>query len=110
MDEISTRLDSNISRTRVPWLRSKRKEIPQSLEYSRGIGIILFASNYISLASILAAIVFPIAVFLTELFRGTHHDIHLLVFAVILALAIVVLHRGNLSKIADGTEHKFFAV
>jgi glycerol-3-phosphate acyltransferase PlsY len=71
--------------------------------------IILFASNYVSLASILAAIVFPIAIFLAELIRGVHHNLHLLVFSAVLTMAIIALHRSNLSKIADGTEHKFFA-
>jgi len=70
--------------------------------------IVLFAWNYISLASILAAMVFPIAIFSTEFYSGKTHDTPRLVFAVILAIAIVAMHRINIAKIARGTENKFF--
>lgn len=72
--------------------------------------IVLFALNYISLASILAAMVFPIAIFTTEFYSGKAHDAPRLVFAVILAIAIIALHRSNIAKLARGTENKFFGL
>lgn len=70
--------------------------------------IFLLAFNYVSLASILAAITLPIAIYSTESVRGTRHDINLLVFAILLALVIIGTHHTNISKLVHGTEHKFF--
>ena len=53
------------------------------------------------MASIAAAISFPAA--LTFL-RGSQEDRPLLVFAVVLAAAIVYLHRGNLVRLLKGEE------
>jgi glycerol-3-phosphate acyltransferase PlsY len=70
---------------------------------------VLLASNYVSLASVIAAVVLPIAIFSVEAVRGTAHDKFLLAFAVLLAIAITAIHKTNLSRLATGTEHKFFA-
>jgi glycerol-3-phosphate acyltransferase PlsY len=70
--------------------------------------IILLTSNYISLTSIIAAFAFPIAITTTESFRGIKHDTILLVFAIFLATALIAAHRVNISRLASGTEHKFF--
>jgi glycerol-3-phosphate acyltransferase PlsY len=71
--------------------------------------IILFASNYVSLASIMAAIALPIAIFSAEWIRGIKHDINLLVFAIILAMALIATHRVNISRLANGTENRFLS-
>jgi glycerol-3-phosphate acyltransferase PlsY len=70
--------------------------------------VILFMFNYVSIASISSAIVFPIAIFVAESMRGIRHDTILLVFAILLACALVAMHRVNISKVANGTEHRFF--
>jgi acyl phosphate:glycerol-3-phosphate acyltransferase len=67
----------------------------------------LCVSNYISLSSILAAVVFPIALFSVESFRGIPHDKARFIFAIALAIAIIALHRGNIAKLVHGTENKF---
>jgi glycerol-3-phosphate acyltransferase PlsY len=69
---------------------------------------ILFMFNYVSIASISSAIVFPIAIFVAESIRGIQHDTILLVFAILLACALVAMHRVNILKVANGTEHRFF--
>ena len=71
--------------------------------------IILFASNYVSLASIMAAIALPIAIFSAESIRGVEHDINLLVFAIILAMALIAAHRLNISRLASGTGNRFLS-
>jgi acyl phosphate:glycerol-3-phosphate acyltransferase len=71
--------------------------------------ILLFASNYVSIASIVAAIALPIVIFSVEFVKGSAHDIRLLAFASVLACAITAMHKANLSRLASGTEHKFFA-
>jgi glycerol-3-phosphate acyltransferase PlsY len=70
---------------------------------------VLVASNYVSAASILATIVLPVAIFSVEVIKGTAHDGILLGFAVLLAIAIVIMHRSNIARLAGGTEQKFFA-
>jgi acyl phosphate:glycerol-3-phosphate acyltransferase len=71
--------------------------------------VFLFVFNYVSLASILAACALPIAIFSIETIRGISHDTALLVFTIILAAALIAVHRTNISKIVRGTENKFFA-
>jgi len=70
--------------------------------------IALLTLNYVSVASVIAASVFPIAIFAAESVKKVRHDTALLVFAVILALALAVVHRANLARFARGTENKFF--
>jgi acyl phosphate:glycerol-3-phosphate acyltransferase len=71
--------------------------------------IILFAWNYVSIASLIAALIFPVSVFVFELIRGVRHDTILLIFSVIVAFMLIVMHRANLLRVANGTEPKFFA-
>jgi acyl phosphate:glycerol-3-phosphate acyltransferase len=71
--------------------------------------IVLFALNYVSIASLIAAVVFPAAIFILESIRGVKHDTILLSFAIILAFALIAIHRANISRVANGTESKFFA-
>jgi acyl phosphate:glycerol-3-phosphate acyltransferase len=70
--------------------------------------IVLFALNYVSIASLIAAGVFPSAIFILESIRGVKHDAIFLSFAIILAFALIIMHRANLLRVAKGTEPKFF--
>jgi acyl phosphate:glycerol-3-phosphate acyltransferase len=70
--------------------------------------VFLFAFNYVSLASILAAVTLPIAIFSIESFSGINHDTPLLVFTIVVAAALISVHHTNISNIIHGTEHKFF--
>ena len=70
--------------------------------------IVLFISNYVSVASIAAAIVLPIGIFLVEAIKGIAHDTLLLAFTSLLAVAIPAMHRSNIIKLMRGTENIFF--
>jgi glycerol-3-phosphate acyltransferase PlsY len=70
--------------------------------------IALFALNYISIASLIAAIVFPAAIFAIESIRGIKHDAILLSFAILLVFALILMHRSNIARLANKTEPKFF--
>jgi hypothetical protein len=48
------------------------------------------------------------AIFVAESIRGIQHDTILLVFAILLACTLVAMHRVNISKVTNGTEHRFF--
>lgn len=60
------------------------------------------ASGYVSLGSVLAALVLPPAVWLLHPERR-----ELVAPLVALALVIVVLHRANIRRLLAGTEHRF---
>jgi glycerol-3-phosphate acyltransferase PlsY len=63
----------------------------------------VFGTGYVSLGSIAAAAVFPLAVFLID-----HPDRpEILWIDVALAAGIIWLHRSNISRLLNGTEHRF---
>ena len=59
-------------------------------------------SGYVSLASILGALVFPVATWLAHPEQRPVIWVHLL-----LALMIIALHRANIQRLARGTESRF---
>ncbi len=72
------------------------------------IGVFLFVlvtTNYVSLGSVLAALVFPIFIFAT--YTGDSF-IALKVFAVMISLLVVYKHQKNIQRLLQGTENKIF--
>lgn len=72
-------------------------------------GIIVLIWRYISLASVIAAAIFPvILVVLTALIESWHFKnlLPLLIVSVVLCSLVIYLHRSNIKRIIDGTEHK----
>lgn len=65
-------------------------------------GIILTASGYVSLASIVAAMALPFAILVVQPSRRST----VLWFAG-LALAVIWMHRANIRRLLNGTEHRF---
>ena len=68
------------------------------------------ASRYVSLASIVAAVVFPIAYVGIGLALGWPifgEQLPLLVFAMLVAAMIVYKHRSNIARLRAGTESRF---
>ncbi|MEI8032449.1 MAG: glycerol-3-phosphate 1-O-acyltransferase PlsY [Chlorobiaceae bacterium] len=92
------------------------------------VGIFLltvYVSRYVSVASILAAIAFPLIIairkyifelgggldYYVRLFGGqlSFHDsldYHLMIFGLIVALAILYTHRANIRRLLSGTENR----
>jgi glycerol-3-phosphate acyltransferase PlsY len=66
-------------------------------------GIVLLLTGYVSLGSIAAALVLPLAVYLVE--RPTTAE--LLWIDVLIALGVIVLHRRNIQRLLNGTEGRF---
>ena len=67
-------------------------------------------TRYVSLASILAAVAFPVAYALIGLWRGWPlfaAQWPLLAFAVLVALMITWKHRTNIARLRAGTENRF---
>ena len=65
--------------------------------------VLVFLTGYVSVGSIMAAAVFPVAVLLLE--RPVRAEILWLDTAV--ALAIIWLHRSNIRRLLNGTENRF---
>ncbi len=76
---------------------------PWAFAVSLGIwGVVVWLSGYVSLASVIAALLFP---GVTWIFHPEQRP--LLWMHVALAALIVVLHRANLRRLAAGTENRF---
>jgi glycerol-3-phosphate acyltransferase PlsY len=65
--------------------------------------VILLLTGYVSLASIAAAAVLPVAVYLLE--HPTRPE--LLWIDVLVAVGVIVLHRRNIERLLKGTESRF---
>jgi len=76
---------------------------PWALVIGLGTWIVVVAtSGYVSLASIAAALVLPPAVYLLHPERRT-----LVWMFGLLALGVILLHRGNIVRLVKGGEHRF---
>ncbi len=67
--------------------------------------LVVIFTRYVSLGSILAAIVFPLYL----IFFANQASIPLIVVGVFASLFIIYTHRGNMKKLLNGTENKFGA-
>lgn len=65
-------------------------------------GVVVWLSGYVSLASVLAALAFPGAIWVLHPEQRPLLWMHLM-----LAALIVVLHRANLRRLVAGTENRF---
>ncbi len=92
------------------------------------VGIFLltvYLSRHVSVASMLAAVAFPLIIairkyifelgsgldyyirlFGSQLFFHDSLDYHLMIFGLIVALAIIYTHRGNIRRLISGTESR----
>ena len=74
--------------------------------------VVFYAWRFISLGSIAGASAFPVAYVLIGTLRGWPvfgSQLPLLVFAVVMALLIIMKHRSNIVRLRAGTEPKFGA-
>lgn len=66
--------------------------------------IVLAISHYVSLSSMTAGALFPI--YLVFVFHQTY--LPLVIFACIVAVALIITHRRNIKRLAEGTESKIY--
>ena len=62
----------------------------------------LFITRYVSLSSIIASIAFPILI----LFIFRAHELYYKLFAVSIALLVILTHQKNISRLLNGNENK----
>lgn len=65
--------------------------------------IVFFTSRYVSLASLIAALVIPAAGW--TLYRSPDHLLP--VFLTVLAALVILRHRANIQRLLNGTENRF---
>lgn len=73
-------------------------------------GILFAITRYVSVASIIAAILFPITYLALGLYRGWPvftSQLPLLLFAILIGAMVVYRHRSNIARLRAGTENRF---
>lgn len=69
--------------------------------------ILLFTTRYVSLASIIASISYPLfLLFMRYVLGMTELDGSLMVFSSAVAIGIVLKHTGNIKRLMNGTENR----
>lgn len=80
---------------------------PISISISASVFVItLLASRYVSLASILASIMYPLTLVIMRFVIGVEVDGSIIIFSFMVASGIVYRHKGNIQRLKDGTESK----
>jgi glycerol-3-phosphate acyltransferase PlsY len=80
---------------------------PLTTLYTMGVfAVVLFSSRYVSLASMTAALAFPLIVAVRKYALGVDLDGSLLVIGLLIATAIVVAHRSNIGRLLRGNENR----
>ncbi len=64
--------------------------------------VVFLISQYVSLGSLVAGIVFPIVIFVFY----PEVDIYMEVFAIVLSFLLIFSHRTNIKRLLNGTENK----
>lgn len=78
--------------------------MPKALGVALGVWlVVVLASRYVSLASVAAALILPLAVWLTG------GDTKMLAASALLTVLALYKHRGNLQRLGQGTEHRLGA-
>ena len=67
---------------------------------------VLLTSRFVSLASLVAAFVYPLVLVVLRYGYGWNIDGSILIFAGIIGLAIIIKHKENIKRLINGTENK----
>lgn len=80
---------------------------PISLSLTAGVFlIVMFTSRYVSLASLVAAFIYPLILLLLRYGFDLAIDGSVLIFGAIVGIGIIIKHRGNIRRLLDGTENQ----
>ena len=79
---------------------------PSSVMLCLGVWVVvLIVSHYVSLSSMIAGACFPLFILLSP---RTNSSLVLVVFAFVVAIALVITHRKNIGRLRSGTESKIY--
>jgi glycerol-3-phosphate acyltransferase PlsY len=80
---------------------------PVSISISFALfGLIIWATRYVSLASIMATALYPITLLVMRYGLDIFVDGSVIIFAAIIAFGIIYKHKSNIQRLIDGTESK----
>jgi len=83
---------------------------PVELAIAAGVFLLLIGFfGYVSLGSMVAAMVIPVTMFIRRNVLNVEIDGYLTLICFLIALSVMVLyaHRSNLQRLVEGTEHRF---
>ncbi len=82
--------------------------VPIAVGISFGIWVVVvLLSRYVSLASILAALAFPLILFGEKLLGAGEYSLEVMVLASVVVLAVILRHIPNMRRLVRGEEAKF---
>ena len=82
---------------------------PQALIICISIWIImLLITRIVSLASMIAALLLPVSVLLSDRLFGTETHFLILVLSILVALLVIYKHRPNIRRLREGSEKRIF--
>jgi len=80
---------------------------PISVAITAGVFlVVMLVSHYVSLASLVAAFIYPIMLVVLRYGFGWSIDGSILIFGAIIGLSIIVKHRGNIRRLMKGEENR----
>jgi len=68
--------------------------------------IIMFSTRYVSLASITGAFVYPFSQLILRYGFDWYIDGSIIIFSSVIALGIIIKHKGNIKRLLEGTENR----
>jgi glycerol-3-phosphate acyltransferase PlsY len=68
--------------------------------------VVMFSSRYVSLASLVAAFIYPLVLVTLRYGFGWNLDGSILIFGAIAGIGIIIKHRGNIRRLLNGTENQ----
>lgn len=69
--------------------------------------VVFLASRYVSLASIAACAVLPVAATFFSYFNIYYHSVWILIFLYLIGVLAIIRHAGNIRRLLNGTENRF---
>lgn len=68
--------------------------------------VVMLSTRYVSLASLVAAFVYPLVLVLFRYGLGWPIDGSILIFGALVGIAIIIKHRSNIKRLLKGTENQ----
>lgn len=68
--------------------------------------IVMFSTRYVSLASVTGSFVYPFSQLVLRYGFNWHIDGSIIIFSSIIALGIIIKHKGNIERLIKGTENR----
>lgn len=68
--------------------------------------IIMFSTHYVSLASITGAFIYPFSQLTLRYGFGWDIDGSIMIFSSVIALGIIIKHKGNIKRLIEGNENR----